>query len=495
MRYDCLIIGGGVSGMTAAIIAAAKGLRVALVEKSKRTAPTIRGFERNGLFFDTGFHYTGSLNQGEPLDTFFRHLGLSDRIDKVPLDEDGFDFFRCLEPSFEFRFPWGYERIGEKLRGVFPKDRAAIERYLHAVRQAFQAQPYINLDAPMDNGRLSMVHGPSLKEFLNALTGNEMLKCILSMHCLLYGVFPDEASFLGHAFVAGSYYQSANGIKGGGLSLAEAFDSRLKELGVDVFCGTEVKEILVGDDNTLSGVRCGDDTILQCTHCVATIHPRQLLELGPPSAFRKAYRRRLELLEDTCSALIVYAKTALPVKSIERANLFLFPAPSFPDGQANGPIDNKPLFVAGARQDRGDPLPGGCIVVCPVPHLGVEWTPATLPLDDPEAYRRFKADASEQIAAHLENAWPEFQDIITPVECATPLTLRRYTNSPLGSLYGVKHRIEQYNPIPTTRIKGLVLAGQSITAPGILGAVVSGFLACGNIFGHGRLREELKEWA
>ena len=49
----------------------------------------------------------------------------------------------------------------------------------------------------------------------------------------------------------------------------------------------------------------------------------------------------------------------------------------------------------------------------------------------------------------------------------------------------------QYNPGSATRIRGLFLAGQAVTSPGILGAVLSGFLACGNILGHDRLRKEL----
>ena len=121
MKYDCLIVGGGLSGMTAAIIMAQKGYHTALVEKSRRTAPTVRGFKREGLFFDTGFHYTGGLNEGEPLNLFFRYLGLSEKITPYPFDPEGFDIFRCLEPEFELAFPFGYERIRERFSERFPR--------------------------------------------------------------------------------------------------------------------------------------------------------------------------------------------------------------------------------------------------------------------------------------------------------------------------------------------------------------------------------------
>ena len=100
---------------------------------------------------------------------------------------------------------------------------------------------------------------------------------------------------------------------------------------------------------------------------------------------------------------------------------------------------------------------------------------------------------TERVRCFIEASSPEIADRIIDMECATPLTLRDYTNSPYGSLYGVKHRVGQYNPMPVTRLKGLFLAGQAITAPGIMGAMMSGFLACENIFGRKHLQKELKQ--
>ena len=72
MKYDFTVIGSGVSGMASAIILAKSGYRVCLIEKSRKLAPMIRGFKRKGLYFDTGFHYTGSLGDGEILDMYFK---------------------------------------------------------------------------------------------------------------------------------------------------------------------------------------------------------------------------------------------------------------------------------------------------------------------------------------------------------------------------------------------------------------------------------------
>ncbi|MDR2018066.1 MAG: NAD(P)/FAD-dependent oxidoreductase [Syntrophobacterales bacterium] len=496
MKYDCAVIGAGVSGMTAALIMAQKGYRTALLEASHKTAPTIRGFRRCGLFFDTGFHYTGGLNDGEPLDVFFRFLGLSGKIETYPLNENGFDIFRCLNPSFEFSFPSGYDRISERLKGVFPKDTQAVDAYLQEVRRIYHSQLYLDLDVSADVAGLATASaGLSLREFLDGVTDNEMLKCVLSMHCLLHGVMPEEVSFTSHACVAGSYYESARGIKGGGLSLAEAFDARLEETGVELFCGTEVTDILLSEERSVKGLRFCDGHILECGICISTIHPLQFLRLVPPSEFRPVYRRRLETLEDTCSAVIVYVESDVPLESLDRRNMLLFPVPCFPDTERDLPVEGKPFFIARAPQEHQGSAKEGYIIICPVPNMGRDSRPAGLYSDDPETYRSYKESVSTKILEHIESSCPEFKGKMTQVDCATPRTLKRYTHSPVGSIYGVKHGINQPSPLPVTKIKNLFLAGQAVTAPGILGAAVSGFLACGSVLGHDRIMEELKGWA
>ena len=99
----------------------------------------------------------------------------------------------------------------------------------------------------------------------------------------------------------------------------------------------------------------------------------------------------------------------------------------------------------------------------------------------------------EKLCQYIAAVNPELSENIRFTECSTALTLRDYSHSPFGSLYGVKHKVGQYNPLPLTKAKGLFLAGQAIAAPGILGAVVSAFLVCGIIIGHYRVLKELKK--
>jgi all-trans-retinol 13,14-reductase len=492
VTHDFIVVGAGVSGLTSALLLAQHGHSVALVEKSGQTAPLLRGFSRRGVRFDTGFHYAGGIGKGEPLDVFFRYLGLSDRLSLLPPDARGFDTIRNVRDGFEFRFPSGYGPLRENLLQAFPSERSAVETYLDAVRTAGDSVPYLNLDAPLDaGGALSRVFGPTLTETLDALTSDEVLKSVLSAHCLLYGVAPEEVAFLQHACIVGSYYQSANGIAGGGRSLATAFDARLEELGVEIHRGCEVASLSVSPEGALRGVRLAGGGELRCGGAVVTVHPRTMLGMVPEGAFRPAYKTRIMGLEDTVSAFMLYSVSDVPLPILSGRNLFVLPSADSLRDLGNRPLEESPLYLTAAYARSGD-LPRGFIGIFPVlPETTRAWEDSRKG-DRPGSYGRFKEGITRRMENLVKRHCPELAGATALAETSTPLTVRDFGNSPSGGLYGVKHKAGQYNPAPSTRVKGLYLAGQAVTSPGVLGAVLSGFMACGTILGHDRLIKELK---
>ena len=112
----------------------------------------------------------------------------------------------------------------------------------------------------------------------------------------------------------------------------------------------------------------------------------------------------------------------------------------------------------------------------------------------PKDYIEFKERTGKRLQRHIEKCVPEMADNIKFAECSTPLTIRDFANNPFGSIYGVKHKVGQYNPIPVTKAKGLFLAGQATVASGILGAIISAFLVCGFILGHQKLIKQIQEY-
>jgi all-trans-retinol 13,14-reductase len=491
MKYDYLVVGAGIAGLTASVILAQAGFRVALIERSEHIGPVMRGFSRKARFFDSGFHYTGGMAGNDVLDRFFRYLHIDHELTPEPLDENGFDVFHCTEREFVFPFPYGHGRIKEAFDQAFPHDRDATERYFRQVSDIYEAQPYIDLDAPLlRRDWLIDAQTTSLKDVLDGLTDNRLLKSVLSMHCLLHGASPDEVSFFCHACVVAPYYNSANRIRGGGRQIVHAFDTRIARLGIDVFTGRSVEKMNFTAAGALSGVSLEDGEAIEGDNCLSTVQPSQVLAMIPGPQFRPAYRKRLEAFEETPSAYILYGLTDAPDSPFTRQNHFLFASERFPLLGPSVPIEDRPVYVAQGGNDAQETAT--FTALCPALLSEVaDWSDSTTGRRS-EAYRRHKTNVAALLQRRLDAVFDGLNEHTTFTETATPLTLRDYGGNTSGSLYGIKHRFDQHDLLPITRNRHLTLAGQGVAPPGLLGAMVSAFVAAGSILGHDRIREELK---
>ncbi|MCK5487359.1 MAG: hypothetical protein KAI86_14175, partial [Desulfobacterales bacterium] len=158
------------------------------------------------------------------------------------------------------------------------------------------------------------------------------------------------------------------------------------------------------------------------------------------------------------------------------------------------PLENRPLYVCQAHQPNGKASNKGLIAIVPASSGQTDRWSDSMPGQRPQDYIQFKESTGHKLQRHIEDWVPEIVGNIKFAECSTPLTLRDFANNPFGSVYGVKHKVGQYNPIPVTKVKGLFLAGQATVAPGILGTVISAFLVCGFILGHQQLIKQLQKY-
>ena len=88
---------------------------------------------------------------------------------------------------------------------------------------------------------------------------------------------------------------------------------------------------------------------------------------------------------------------------------------------------------------------------------------------------------------------PELKSKIILSESSTPLTNRDYTNSPNGSIYGIKHSMDQMKaPIRArTKLNNFFYTGQSLIFPGIVGVTITSFVTCSDILGQQHLFDRI----
>lgn len=73
MKYDTIVVGGGIAGLTAAAYVAKAGHSVVLFEKQEKVGGLIQTFNRNGVYFDGGLR---SMENAGTLFPMLRQLGI-----------------------------------------------------------------------------------------------------------------------------------------------------------------------------------------------------------------------------------------------------------------------------------------------------------------------------------------------------------------------------------------------------------------------------------
>jgi len=480
MKYDCAVIGSGISGLSAALLLARKNKKVALIEKNRFLSPVLRDFRRNGISCSPGFHYSGGFNKAGPLSVLFNYFGISEKIKVSPLPEKAFDTI-LLDGNRKILFPSGIENIRELLSSAFPSSRSAIEKYIEAIKEINNKTCFMNFEMDFGPYPEKLFRNESLEELLLKSGAEKTLIDVLGDYgYALYGSAAHEAPFYLHALVAGSLYYSAATVDGGGDAISKAFEKLLGKNGVDIFCGNPVTAVKVDGKRIFQGVELADGKFIESRDCISTIHPRLLKNIIPANAMRPVFFKKIELCENTFSPFMLFLDIDKVYKNNFNTNFYRI-------HRRNGNISDPDFFCAsGCAVHEKSAL----AVLKPCPE---ETTLKFLSIAE-EDYHSFKEEYSEKIISEFTDIFPEMKGRFKVLEALSPRSYQRYTGSINGSMYGLKKTVNNASLNPVTDIKGFYLAGQSVKIPGITGALVSALSACCNILDPIKLWKELKQY-
>jgi all-trans-retinol 13,14-reductase len=476
MKYDDIVIGGGVSGMTTAILLGQQGRKVALLEKSPRLALTIRGFSRGDVYFDTGFHYGGMLGEGEALTTLCEKLGILGHIEPRKHRQSSARMY-CMKSDFRFDSRTPLAGLTEQLIETFPDDSEAIRVYMSGVKKRLDMINRDIFDVAIRPEPVFEQDHVSLEEYLREHFKSPLLQTLLSVYSVLYGSMPGETSLDFHSMIAGAYYDQSWQIADGGCAITQAFEEKLRESGVDIYANCAAGRINLGENKAVTGVSLENGDIVECGNCVFTAHPSQLERMLPDGSLRPVYLGRMKSLENSFSAVVVYC-SSVTARSLGTSVLV---NELFPDIYKHGDdFADRLMFVC---RSLSESHMGGISIICPCSFQEVRQWEASTAGNRPRAYYEWKKRAAEAIVERVKRCLGNEYSDLKILDAASPLTLRDYMNAPEGCLYGVKHRVTDVPFMPQTKIKGLYLSGQVVVSPGLLGAMLAGFMAAGAITG------------
>ena len=510
-RYDAIVIGSGLGGLTTAALLAKAGQRVLVLERHYTAGGFTHSFSRRGYAWDVGVHYIGDVHKPHsPMRRVFDTITDS-RLEWAKMDPI-YDSILFGEDRYDFHS--GVRAFREGLLQHFPKAGRDIDLYLQRVRRASQSVaghfgprllPSILQKPALAASRrlLGDDFARTTHEVLSECTRDPKLAAVLAGQWGDYGAPPKQSSFAMHALVAQHYLDGANFPVGGAGMIARQIIPVIEASGGAVLVQAEVEQIRVQRGRVI-GVRMQDGEELDCTRVIsaAGVHTTVSRLLPAADAAAAGLLEKVQGLKRSVGHLGLYVglKGTRESLALAQSNLWVYrdydhdaslarfvaqPNTDFPLMYLSFPSAKDPAWAA------NHPGRSTIDVIAPAPWSWFErWKDQPWQQRGTE-YEAFKQQFCERLLDEVYRHVPRARGQVDHVELSTPLSTAHFSNYASGELYGLEHtpaRFAQRWLTPRTPIGGLYLTGQDILFCGVGSALMSGVLTAGALLGPKLLR-------
>lgn len=498
-QYDIVIIGSGLGGLACATMLSMEGYKVCLLERNKQIGGTLQTYVRNRVIFDSGVHYVGGLDEGQNLHQLFKYMGVVHKFKLQKLDMDGFDTIRFAGDPVVYKYAQGYDNFINTLSEVFPEERTNIQKYCDFIREVCAKFPLYNLQMGGGFEKIDVL-GIDTQTYVESVTSNKKLQNVLVANNLLYAGEPYRTPFYVHALITNHYIESSYRFVDGGSQIARYLYKEIVSRG-GVFHKRVNVTKLVEENGLITYAESDDGQKFYGKQFISNVHPHMTMEMVVSDKIKKAYRHRLQNLDNTVSAFSV--NIVLKKKSFKYGNYnYYYMDNDDAWGATKYTAENWPLGFAlyWSPTSKDAVYADGITLITYMKYSDVKKWANTFNTvaeeeDRGEDYAEFKRIHAEKLIDFAVTKFPELRDAIESYYAATPLTLRDYMGTADGSLYG--YAKDHKDPLrtfisPRTKIPNLFLTGQNINLHGVLGVTVSSVLTCAEILGMDYLIEKIR---
>ena len=477
LEYDDIVVGGGISGMSMAMLMARAGRKVLLLEKQPFIGGCMRRFVRGGIPFDTGFHFTGGFNG--LLTDMLAALGIESEIEPVSLNDADSNHIILTASNRKYDLPSGFEPLKQALYKYFPNEKTAIDEYFKTEIQIESKTPFMNLQKLNSMELLDLMRhidedDMPLQQYLDSITQDKNLQIVLGGFAFCYGSSPRETSLATHCRISFGMHESLARVKNGGDAFIDAFKRQAKRLNIEFRTGVTIAAIGSRSRRSANSVTLTDGSVCSMQNCIMAIHPHEILKFMPDGdVHTETFRQNVANYEESGSFFSIFAEITggepvpTDLSSIISGN------------SIDAVISNTPGATAMAALTYQEEFKGVnrnvlCAFETALLAAGTHWENSNSRRNDPE-YQQFKQERAEDMIRRIVETYPQFAGRIKLTSTASALTLRDYL-PPYGSAYGIKHKIGEYGLIGRLPYRNFYAIGQNALLPGAVGAMLSAFI-------------------
>lgn len=471
-----IIVGGGVSGISAGIYAKKAGFDVEIFEKNQIAGGQCMGWNRKQHHIDNCIHWLTGTKKDTSLRRVWEEVGaLEPDTEFVNNDK----FYTTYVGNEQVTLWKDLERTKKELLELSPEDEIEIKKFITHVKYAECCE--MPADKPMDMMGIkdyikmgkSMADMPKvMKEYggIDMQDFSDRFKHPV-IKALMTDYLPKEyqaSSFI----VSYSTVSSGNGDIpiGGSLEMVNRMLKKYQDLGGIIHCNSLVKRVCL-EGKIATGIELVDGSIQKADYVLLATDAMEALEKLLENKFMD---RKWKVSFSDSKKYPLFSGVQMAF-SIEKS--------AYP---YNGTIffDCKPMQVGSKKVNRmsvksyeyePEWAPEGKIVlqanIIQYDEDYKYWK--TL---DSETYNMTKNQLAEEVMQRIVEKFPSLKEHIELLDCWTPITYERYCNSYHGAYMGFITRKD----IKSFRVKGKVkgiknayIASQWIQAPGGLPIAVT----------------------
>jgi all-trans-retinol 13,14-reductase len=492
-RFDYVILGAGLGGLSAAACLSRQGNRVAVLEKHYLPGGCCHTFDYGNYRFCADVHYISQCGPGQTIRQFLDYI--EQDVPFNSLDPDCID--RVISPGIDFKIPLGWENLRSRLLKTFPHEAPAIDRYCDEVAQLHQDIGNLHRDVQWyDHEWTDWLKLPkywnlfqkrtwTLQDLYNACGLSPQLQTILAGQSGDYALPPAEIALITHTSLVSNYAEGAYYPKHHFKQFVDAIVETITASGGVILYSTPVEHIEVVD-RRVESIAAGQTKYQAEKAFISDLDPKLTVELMHDyHRLSRAEYQRLTNYEYSASSFNLYLGLDHHFNpqdyDIGNWNVWYYPNRDLNESYAQqllGNLDRPWIFLSCPTLKSTEPG------MAPPKHHVLEvatvcpYAPFKALRDsDPHAYKAAKKKAYRQVMQSVQDLIPDIDRYARMKVYGTPTTSEFYLGQPQGNIYGAKlipKQIGLNRMGYRTELPNLFMVGASAGYPSVPGVIGNG---------------------